>query len=146
MEVQQLIKALKPACKIIILHSGCIDHKDEDEIPDEVASKEKMVVLSTIIGSRTVTMSTVRYAIIHPAIRRSEMHDSGIMRLVDTPITRELEKNQEGRIARVRSGLATYLYNVDDTELVLDRASQGLSCSHCQHSQKKLGSYAPYSV
>ena len=137
LEVQLLIKAVAQTCKIVILHSDCIDHTDEEEIPNEVASGVKMVVLSTIIGSRTVTMGTVRYAIIHPAIRISQMHHSGIMKLVDTPITRELEKNQEGRIARVRSGLATYLYNVDDTELVVDSASQGLSSSCCQHRQGK---------
>ena len=90
--MQLLIKAVAQTCKIVILHSDCIDHKDEEEIPNEVASGVKMVVLSTIIGARTVTMGTVRYAIIHPAIRISQMHHSGIMKLVDTPITRELEQ------------------------------------------------------
>ena len=93
-----------------------------------------MVVLSTIIGSRTVTLDTVRYAIIHPAVRISRMHRSGIMKHVDSPITPELENNQEGRVARVSSGLATYLYDIDDTSLVLHRAPQGQLSTCYQHS------------
>ena len=100
-----------------------MDHEDEEDIADEVNGTDGMVVLSTIIGSRTVTLDTVRYAIIHPAVRTSRMHSSGIIQLVETPITPELEKNQGGRIARVGSGLATHLYDVDDSGLVLHSAS-----------------------
>ena len=53
------------------------------------------------------------------------MQRSGIMKHVDSPITPELENSQEGRVARVSSGLATYLYDIDDTGLALHRASQG---------------------
>ena len=109
-----------------------MDHEDEEDIADEVEETNGMVVLSTIIGSRTVTLDTVRYAIIHPAVRTSRMHRSGIMKQVDSPITPELENSQEGRVARVSSGLATYLYDIDDTGLVLHRASQGQSSTCCR--------------
>ena len=42
---------------------------------------------------------------------------------VETRITQELEKNQGGRIARFSSGLATHLYDVDDSGLGLRSAS-----------------------
>ena len=96
-----------------------MDHVDEVETADEGNGTDGMVVLSTIIGARTVTLDTVRYAIIHPAVRTSKMHYSGIIQLADTPITPELEKNQACRIARASSGLATHLYDVDDSGLVL---------------------------
>ena len=38
-----------------------------------------MVALSTIIGARTVTLETVRYAIIDPAVRMSKMHYSELV-------------------------------------------------------------------
>ena len=52
---------------------------------------------------------------IDPAVRMSEMHYSGIIELAETPITPGLEKNEAGRIAHVKSGLATHLYDVDDS-------------------------------
>ena len=87
-----------------------MDREDEEDIADEVNDTD---------GRVTVTLDTVRYVIIHPAVRTSRMHSSGIIQLVETPITPELEKNQAGRIARVSSGLATHLYDVDDSGLVL---------------------------
>ena len=133
-EVQYRIKTVARECKILILHSDCMGSADEEEIRDEAVAPDGMVVLSTIIGSRTVTLDTVRYVIIHPAVRTSRMHRSGIMKHVDSPITPELENSQEGRVARVSSGLATYLYDIDDTGLVLHRASQGQSSTYCRHS------------
>ena len=65
-----------------------MDNEDEEDIADEVDGKNGMVVLSTIIGARTVTLNTVRYAVIHPAVRVSYMHYSGIIQLMETPITR----------------------------------------------------------
>ena len=132
-EVQYRIKTEVPECTILILHSDCMGNEDEEEIRDEVVVPDGVVVLSTTIGSRTVTLDTVRYVIIHPAVRTSRMHRSGIMKQVDSPITPELENSQEGRVARVSSGLATYLYDIDDTGLVLHRASQGQSSTGCRH-------------
>ena len=100
-----------------------MDNEDEEDLADEVDGKNGMDELSTIIGARTVTLNTVRYAVIHPAVRVSYMHYSGIIQLMETPITRELQKNQEGRIAREESGLATHLYDFDDSGLVLQSAS-----------------------
>ena len=98
-------------------------HEDEKDIADEVNGTDGMVVLSTIIGARTVTLTTVRYAIIPPAVCTSKMHYSGIIQLADIPITPEVGKKQTGRIAHGRSGLATHLYDVDDSGWVLQSDS-----------------------
>ena len=47
------------------------------------------------------------------------MHESGVLRLLDEPLSRELEGHMSGRVARVCPGLATLLYDIDDTELAL---------------------------
>ena len=117
------IKSVVQSCKIHGLHSDCMDNEDEEDLADEVDGKNGTDELSTIIGARTVTLTTVRYAIIPPAVCTSKMHYSGIIQLADIPITPEVEKNQAGRIAHVRSGLATHLYDVDDSGLVLQSAS-----------------------
>ena len=118
-EVQQRIKLVVPACKILILHSAWMDHGEEADIVDEAYGREGMIASSTSIGARTVILKTVRYAVIHSAVRVSYMHDSGIIQLTEAAITPELQKNQEGRIARESSGFATHLYDVDDSGLVL---------------------------
>ena len=100
-----------------------MDHEDEEDIADEVNGTDGRVVLSTIIGSRTVTLDTVRYVIIHPAVRTSRMHSSGMIQRVETPITTKLEENEADHIARVSSGLATLLHDVEDSCLVLHSAS-----------------------
>ena len=80
-----------------------MDNEAEEDMADEVDGKNGMDELSTIIGARTVTLNTVRYAIIPPAVRTSKMHYFDIIQLADIPITPEVEKNQTGRIACVRS-------------------------------------------
>ena len=92
-----------------------MDNEEEEDLADEVDGKNGTDELSTIIGARTVTLNTVRYAIIRPVVRTSKMHYSDIIPLADIPITPEVEKNQTGRIALVRSGLATQLHYVDDS-------------------------------
>ena len=47
------------------------------------------------------------------------LHASGVSRLLDEPLSRELEGNMSGRVARVSPGVATLLYDIDDTELAL---------------------------
>ena len=69
-----------------------MDYEDERDIADEVNATDGMVVLNTSIGSRTLTLDTERYAIIHPAVRTSCMHSPGMIQRVETRITPELEK------------------------------------------------------
>ena len=40
-----------------------MDNEDEEDIADEAEETNGMVVVSTIIGARTVTLETVQYAI-----------------------------------------------------------------------------------
>ena len=81
----------------------CMDNEDEEDIADEAEETNGMVVVSTIIGARTVTLNTVWYTFIRSAVRRSKMHCSDIIPVADIPITPEVEKNQTGRIACVRT-------------------------------------------
>ena len=91
-----------------------MDHEDEVDIEDEVNDTD---------GRVTVTLDTVRYVIIHPAVRTSRMHSSGMIQRVDTPITTKLKEDEADHIARVSSGLATLLHDVEDSCLVLHSAS-----------------------
>ena len=91
-----------------------MDHEDEEDIADEVNDTD---------GRVTVTLDTVRYVIIHPAMRTSRMHSSGMIQRVETPITTELEKNQADYIARASSGLTSLLHDVEDSGLVLHSVS-----------------------
>ena len=76
----------------------CMDNEDEEDIADEAEETNGMVVVSTLIGARTVTLETVRYAIIHPAVRMSKIHYSCIIELAETPITPELEKTRQAAL------------------------------------------------
>ena len=68
------IKSVVQACKILGLHNDCMDNEAEEDMADEVDGKNGMVVLSTIIGARTVTLKTVRHAVILYVVRVSYMH------------------------------------------------------------------------
>ena len=114
--VQSYLKQRMPELRVWKLHSDVIDDTDE-AMPEmlDVAGNRK-VVLSTVIGARTVTLEDIRYVFVHPAIREEVLHASGIKKLVDVPVTKELEGNKCGRTARTNSGLATLLYETDDSE------------------------------
>ena len=103
-----------------------MDHEDEEDIADEVDGKNGMVALSTLIGARAVTLNTVRYAVIHPAVRVSYMHYSGIIQLMETPITPELQKTRKAAL-RVRSLASQRIYTTSMTVVwfyrVLPKAS-----------------------
>ena len=73
------IKSVVQVCKILGLHRDCMDNEDEEDIADEAEETNGMVVVSTIIGARTVTLETVRYAIIDPAVRMSKIHNSELV-------------------------------------------------------------------
>jgi hypothetical protein len=104
---------------VCLLHSDAIGNEDEtiQDVPEILNSR--VVVLSTIIGARTITFATIRYVIVHPAVRAEVLHASGTTGLIDEALTPELEGNMSGRVARVSSGLATFLYHPNDTALDL---------------------------
>ena len=90
----------------------------EDKVQFPKANGHRVVALATTIGARTITLENMKYAILHPAMRDEVLHASGISRLVDEPLSSELEGNMCGRVARLSSGVATLLYEPDDTALV----------------------------
>ena len=82
-------------------------------LPDEQESNH--VILSTIIGARSITYPNLRFVIIHPAMRTQAMGPSGLDGLVDVPVSAELRGNMQGRVGRNDSGLITYLFDFDDS-------------------------------
>jgi HrpA-like RNA helicase len=115
LRLQVLLKKALPKLRVWLIHSDVIDNEDEDEIALPDADGQRVVALATVIGARSITLDGMRYAILHPAVRDEVLHASGISRLVDEPLSRELEGNMCGRVARVSPGLATLLYETDDS-------------------------------
>ena len=107
-----------------ILHSEIVGEAGEEEnvLYDESDPQGPLVViLSTVIGARTITYKSAKYVIIHPLTRKNCMSASGITRTEDVFIDDELEGNMAGRVGRVASGLCTFLYFKDDTKFALER-------------------------
>ncbi len=117
--VQGILKSKDASLKVYLLHSDAIGNEDEtiQDVPEILDSR--VVALSTIIGARTITFATIRYVIVHPAVRAEVLHASGTTGLIDEALSNELEGNMSGRVARVSSGLATFLYHPNDTALDL---------------------------
>ena len=103
------------------MDSDTLGNEDETEIDLPDLHDERVVALSTIIGARTITFAKMRYVIVHPAVRVEVLHASGTTGLCDEALSRELEGNMCGRVARLCSGLATLLYHPDDTALALSQ-------------------------
>ena len=100
---------------MVLLHSDVIGNEDEEDvyIPDDAG--RRTLILSTVIGARTVTLPKLKYAFIHPAVRTEVLHESGITRLSDEHVSEELAGNMCGRVGRTSRGLATFFYDVNDT-------------------------------
>ena len=77
------------------------------------------MTLSTVVGARSVTLETTRYAIIHLAMRSAVLWPSRISRLADERVSQELQGNMSGRVGRTSDGLVTILFNVDDSDQAL---------------------------
>ncbi len=95
----------------------------------EVADGLKICALATVIAAKSVTLNTMRYVIVHPAIRASVLSKSGILRIERERSSKELEGNMSGRVARVSQGLATFLYETDDSPLAVEELRHTLSSS-----------------
>ena len=108
------------ACQVPLLHSDHIGCDEESELAAlDDGGGLPIVALSTLIAARSVTLESMKYVIIHPAVRASAMHASGISYLLDEPVSLELESNMAGRVARTCNGFATFLYDIDDTRIAL---------------------------
>ncbi len=119
LDVQSILKQRLPTLTIWLLHSDLVGNEDETKIDLKDTENKGVVALSTIIGARSITFDTMRYAIVHPAIRAEVLLSSGTTGLCMEPLSSELEGNMCGRVARLCSGLATLLYHPDDTALAL---------------------------
>jgi hypothetical protein len=113
--VQNAVLLESRELEILILHSDTIGDEDEARLSLQIHGEKNPVILSTVIGARTITYPNLKHCIIHPACRSQSLHPSGIKRLLDELLPGELEGNMSGRVARVGSGMVTYMYNVDDS-------------------------------
>ena len=113
-EVQKLLQEADKDLNVPICHSGA-DESDQ-MIPED---QTVFVILATTIAARTLTIPSLKYCIIHPAVRHSVMHPSGIQMLPHMPVSQEILRNMEGRVARTSPGLTTYLFFLDDSERAL---------------------------
>ena len=115
LSVQVLLKKALPKLRVWLIHSDAVGNEDEDEIdlPDADGG-QRVVALATVIGARTIGFTGMKYAILHPAVRAEALHGSGISRLVDEPLSSELEGNMCGRVGRLSPGFATLLYETDE--------------------------------
>ena len=97
-----------PKLNIMMLHSDVIGNENEDviETPEDDG---RLVVLSTVIGARSITVDRLKYAILHPHVRSSSLHPTGISRIQDVLVSAELSGNMAGRVARASDGLVTFL-------------------------------------
>ena len=76
-EMVQVEKALNekhPKLDVMLLHSDVIGTEEEDPIAKPADKKALRVVLSSIIGARSVTIDGLKYAILHPHVRTSSLH------------------------------------------------------------------------
>ncbi len=116
--VQTRLKKALPSLRVILLHSDVIGSEDEEGIVCQDSNEQRVVALSTVIGARAITLD-MRYAILHPANKAEALHSSGLSQLIYGALSKELECNECGRVARLCSDLATLLYETDDTVLAL---------------------------
>ena len=95
-----------PNLIVLLLHSEMIgdDNQEQVVLSDETGP---MVVLSTVIGARSVFLRVMKYVIIHPQMRCSFVHASEITRIRDCLVSQELEGNMAGRAGRESDGLVT---------------------------------------
>ena len=90
---------------------------DKLQIPE--GGYPRLVILATPIALHSFTIESLVYCIIHPAVRESVVHSSGISMLPHTPVPPELLANMSGRVARLKPGLTTYLFPFDDGQHAL---------------------------
>ncbi len=124
-KVEKFLRELRPEAEITILHSevlGNEEEEDENTLPSN--DVEEKAILSTAIGARSITSEDVKYVLIHPAMRSEGVNASGLKRLMDQRLSVELQGNMSGRVARTEPGLATFLFDVDDSELGLAHVEQ----------------------
>ncbi len=124
--VEKLLYELRPNSEIEILHSEVRGNEEDFEdlalTPSNVEVEK--AILSSTIGARSITYEDVKYVHIHLAMRTSGVNASGLKRLMDQKLSAKLQGNMSGRVARNEPGLATFLFDVDDSELGLAHVGQ----------------------
>ena len=83
LSVQVLLKKALPMLRVWLIHSDVVGNEDEDEIALPDADGQRVVALATIVGARTITLDSMRYAILHSAVRDEELRAAGISLLYD---------------------------------------------------------------
>ena len=123
-EIQRLRTMLKKVMKsngapiqIMTLHSDCLglgEDEQKHEVQD-VRRNRTLVILSSVIAARGVTLPNIKYVFIHPHCRKTLLHQSGCDVLGDELVEAELLSNMGGRAERTKEGIVFYLFEVDDS-------------------------------
>ncbi len=108
-KVQRDLMAADVELHVLMLHSEVVGDVNEDIVPMTPMEGQNTVVLSSVIGARSITLKRIKYVIIHPLVRTSSLHASGLTRIRDYLVSKELIGNMAGRGCRDCDGLVTEL-------------------------------------
>ena len=102
--VHRLVDSVKLPFKY---HCECLrgDLLDDDETEQAklADTEDYLVVLASSVAARAVTLQRMKCVVIHPHMRTSVLHSSGIMSLEEERIDPELEAQKGGRSVDVSS-------------------------------------------
>ena len=136
--VQHDLMEAHPGLYVLLLHSEVVGDVNEDK-QTVSAVDGPMVVLSTVIGARSITLSGMKYVIIHPYVRSSSLHASGITIIRDRLVSKELIGNMGGRAGRESDGMVTELsvpHSASGQEQPVRDSSETVSETILQHLEE----------
>ena len=126
--VEAMIHSCPSEPLVSILHSNVIGQDDQDENFLTAAISSNYVILSTAVRARSMPFPNVKYVIIHPYTRTQVMGVAGLHHYLDVPVSAGLRENMQGRAGRTMRGLATFLFDFDDSSAAFE-AEQRSSAS-----------------
>ena len=102
------------------LHSDCLglgEDEQKHEVQD-VRRNRTLVILSSVIAARGVTLPDIKYVFMQPHCRKTLLHQSGCDVLGNEVVDAELLANMAGRAGRTVPGLVFYLFEVEGCILI----------------------------
>ena len=108
LRLRELIKGTETKVCVWMLHSEIVGTDQEEDQDVEDPEGAPLIVLSTIVGPRGVTLPKIRYVFLHPHMRAEALHSSGLSQLLGEPLAVEVGGNQIGRAGREADSLAAF--------------------------------------
>ena len=126
------------------LHSDCLGQGEDEQEHGVSKSRDDptLVILSSAIASRGMTLGDIKYVFIHPHCRKTLLHQSGCDVLRGDLVDAELLSNMGGRAGRIGPGLVFYLFEVDDSVealAALEEKRESHDRRRSQHTGPSLG-------